>query len=318
MKRGVSSALLRNLKIDIHTGYGFIAILLWSTTVALVRSLAEQIGPLTAAASVYGISSFLCFALLFGKRNWAKNIKQLPRKYIGLGGAFFVLYMLFLFMAVGLAANRHQVLEVGLLNYLWPALTILFSLFFLNKKSNLLLIPGTLLALVGVFLVLTQGITISWTSFIENLGSNPIAYSLGLTAAITWALYSNITRRWAENHDSGALAIFMPATALVFFLILFIRPESKPWSAQAAGEVILLGVITALAYELWDVAMRKGNVVLVAAFSFWTPFFSTILSCIYLKVAAGISLWLGCILIVIGSLLSWASVSDRTVASSPQ
>jgi len=66
-----------------------------------------------------------------------------------------------------------------------------------------------------------------------------------------------------------------------------------------------------LAYILWDLAMRKGDIVFVAACSYFTPFFSTLLSCIYLQVSAGLTLWLGCGLIVAGSLLSWASVSEK-------
>ena len=56
--------------------------------------------------------------------------------------------------------------------------------------------------------------------------------------------------------------------------------------------------------------MRKGDIVFVAACSYFTPLLSTFLSCLYLQVAAGFSLWAGCILIVVGSFLSWVSVSD--------
>ena len=38
--------------LSFSTGSGLVAILLWSTTIALARSLSEQLGPLTAAASV--------------------------------------------------------------------------------------------------------------------------------------------------------------------------------------------------------------------------------------------------------------------------
>jgi drug/metabolite transporter (DMT)-like permease len=76
-------------------------------------------------------------------------------------------------------------------------------------------------------------------------------------------------------------------------------------------EVTFMGLATALAYILWDLAMRKGDMVFVAACSYFTPLLSTFLSCLYLQVAAGFNLWVGCLLIVAGSFLSWASVSDR-------
>jgi drug/metabolite transporter (DMT)-like permease len=74
-------------------------------------------------------------------------------------------------------------------------------------------------------------------------------------------------------------------------------------------EVAVLGAITALAYVLWDRSMRKGNLPLVVACSYLTPFLSTLVSCAYLGVLPGAQLWGGCALIVVGSLLSWRSVS---------
>jgi drug/metabolite transporter (DMT)-like permease len=73
--------------------------------------------------------------------------------------------------------------------------------------------------------------------------------------------------------------------------------------------------MTALAYVLWDVAMRKGNLLLVVACSYFTPLLSTLVSCVYLKVSPSPKLWIGCLLLVSGSLITWRSVSDRTATA---
>jgi drug/metabolite transporter (DMT)-like permease len=231
-------------------------------------------------------------------------------------GALFVLYMLALFVAVGMAADRYQVLEIGLLNYLWPALTILFSLLLLHKKGTFILVPGTLLALSGVFLVLTQGHPVSPASIIDNLSRNPTAYALGFMAALSWGLYSNLTRRWGGPPEAGgAVELFILVTGMVFLLFFWLTGEVRVWTWRAGLEVTFMGLATALAYILWDLAMRRGDLVFVAACSYFTPLLSTLLSCLYLQVTAGVSLWLGCLLIVAGSLLSWLSVSDRETQS---
>ena len=77
---------------------------------------------------------------------------------------------------------------------------------------------------------------------------------------------------------------------------------------RVLGEVAFLASATALGYLFWDIAMRKGNQMLVAACSYLTPFFSTVVSSIYLRVVPTVSLWLGCALIIAGSVLSWRSV----------
>jgi len=297
-------------KFDRNTLAGFAAILLWSTTIAIVRSLSEQVGGLTTAAAVYLIGGLFCLLRLGWRGKAIKSFRRLPLRYLLGCGAFFAFYMLVLYLAVGLAKNRQQVLEVGLLNYLWPALTIVFSLFLLNKKAGWLLLPGVFLAVAGIVFVIGQEVSLSWASFTENFCGNPVAYSFGLLAAIFWALYSNLTRRWAEG-SRGAVELFIPATGAFLLTFRLFHPETGSWTVRAGLEAVFLGAVTVVAYIFWDRAMRKGDVVLVAAFSYLTPLFSTAVSCLYLGIIPGVSLWIGCALIMAGSILSWLSVSER-------
>jgi len=292
------------------TAGGFGAILLWSTTIAVARSLSEQLGPVTAAAAVYGVAGAASLARLAGSDAKRRQIRHLPHNYLIGCGALFVAYMLFLYFAIGLAADRQQVLEIGLLNYLWPALTLLLSVAHLRKAATLLLFPGTVLALLGVILVLTHGADVSWRSFVHNVETNPAAYSLGLAAAVAWALYSVLACKWAGGSTTGGVDIFLPATAVVLLLIGLGVDEPRAWSVRSITEAVFLGMATYAAYGLWDAAMRTGNLVLVAAGSYMTPLFSTIASCLYLAIVPGPSLWLGCGMLVTGSLLSWYSVSN--------
>ena len=215
-----------------------------------------------------------------------------------------------IYLAVGLATDREQVLEIALVNYLWPALTILFSIPLLNKRGSLWLLPGTALALIGVFLVMTQGASVSWISLAEHLRKNPAAYLLALAAAVSWAFYSNLTRRWSVPGGGGAVEFFLIAAGLVLLGLRMLVIEPTRWGVQSVAEVLGLAAATALAYILWDLSMRRGNLLLVVAMSYFTPLLSTALSCVYLKVSPGPGLWLGCILLVGGSFLTWLSISD--------
>ena len=189
-------------------------------------------------------------------------------------------------------------------------------LLFLKKRASRWLVPGTALALTGVFLVMTQGGSVSWNSLTEHLQSNPVAYALALAAAISWALYSNLTRRWSGPKSDGAVELFIPVTGLVLLAMRLLTAEPTHWSLRALGEASGLAVVTTLAYFLWDVSMRKGNLLLVVACSYFTPLLSTLVSCAYLKVAPSPKLWIGCLLLVAGSLLSWRSVSPRPAPAS--
>jgi drug/metabolite transporter (DMT)-like permease len=293
---------------DPSTLLGIVAIVLWSATVALARSIAERVGPLTAGAAVYLVAGGFLGLHLFSRERSFRALRRLPRRYVLGCGGLFVLYTLALFLALGRAADRGQAIEIGLLNYLWPTLTILFALILLGQRAGVGLIPGTALALCGIFLVLTQGADVTWTSFVTNLRENPFAYGLGAFAAVAWGLYSNLTRRWGGSDGRGAVLVFTLATGLTFGVGRLFRPEPGTWDVRVASEVALLALSTALAYVCWDLAMRAGDVVLVASCSYLTPFLSTVVSCLYLQVRPGLGLWVGCALIIAGSFLSWKSI----------
>lgn len=300
--------MARRFDLDRNTALGLLAILLWSSTVALARSISEQVGPLTAGASVYVVAGLvLATGLAFGEDPRAR-LRRLPRAYLFGCGALFLIYTVALFLALGLATGRQQALEVGLVNYLWPALTVLLAPVILSKRAHFGLVPGIGLALVGTVLVLLQGSSVSWQSLRDNIAANPGAYALGLMAAVSWALYSTLTRRWTVPGSGSGVPLFVMTTGLVFSLARMLRPESSAWRPRVLAEITFLGVATALAYLFWDVAMRKGNVILVAACSYLTPFLATAIGCVYLWVVPGRNLWAGCLLIVAGSFVSWRSI----------
>lgn len=293
----------------LSTGGGLVAIVLWSTTFALARSLSERTGPITAGAAVYLIGGALCMIQVVLSGKGFGRYSRLPRLYLVGCGSLFVFYTAAIYLAVGLARDRNQMLEIALLNYLWPALTIVLSIPILNKKGTVWLVPGTMLGLAGVFTVMTQGTHVSWESIAGHLRSNPAAYALALAAAVAWALYSNLARRWSGPDNYGAVELFIPVTGLALLGLRFVRPESTDWNSGAVTEAVALAVVTAVAYFLWDTCMRRGNLLLVAAFSYFTPLLSTLVSCIYLGIKPAPKLWLGCLMVVAGSLISWRSVS---------
>jgi drug/metabolite transporter (DMT)-like permease len=157
------------------TAAGVLAIVLWSATFALARSVSEQVGSLTAGAAAYLFGGAVCLLRLWRSPEPLARVRTLSRGYLWGCGFLFILYTALIYLAVGLARNREQLLEIALVNYLWPAATVLLSVPLLRQYATLLLLPGTVCALAGVFLVMTQGAQLSWGSFREHLGSNPLA-----------------------------------------------------------------------------------------------------------------------------------------------
>ncbi len=287
---------------------GCLAIFFWGSTIAFSRSLTEQIGTFTAAASIFllsGILSCLCLAL---SRRARAAFTRLPWIYLIGCGFFFVVYMAGLYLAIGLTRNREQVIEVGLVNYLWPSLTLVFSIAILGNRARWTLVPGMVIACAGVILVTLHGGQWSWDSFASNVQGNWIPYLSALAAAVSWALYSNFSRRWAGGHEGNGVPVFLLITGCLLAAIRPLFPEDPQWTPGVAGELAYMALFpTLLAYLFWDRAMRRGNVVLVASLSYFTPLLSTAISCLYLDVPMGAALWAGCALVIAGALLcNWS------------
>jgi drug/metabolite transporter (DMT)-like permease len=136
---------------------GILAILIWSTNVAFSRSLIEDLGILTSGALSFIMASLIALVFLWRTRGSLRSLVQSSRNYLWVGGALFVLNNVALNCAIGLATSRPQVVAVGLLNYLWPTFSLLFSIPILNKRARLYLPLGVLVALSGVWLAATNG-----------------------------------------------------------------------------------------------------------------------------------------------------------------
>ena len=296
---------------NLNTIFGILAILFWGTTIAFSRSLTEQLGPLTAASWIYLLSGIWSCIYMISKPGGIKKTFQLPILYLIGCGALFVFYMVCLYLAVGLAFSREQVIEVSIINYLWPGLTLVFSLPILHKKAKITLIPGVVLAFSGFYLATVNSGMFSWEIFKGNFQVNYFPYLLAFVAAVSWGLYSNLVRRWAGHTEGGAVPLFLLVTGLILTAIRFMFPEESYWTPRVVAELLYMSVFpTFLAYFFWDKAMRKGKIILVASLSYFTPLLSIIISSLYLRVAVKANLWIACGLVITGAVICKFSIVD--------
>ncbi|GKW37112.1 aromatic amino acid DMT transporter YddG [Pectobacterium carotovorum] len=285
---------------------GLLAIFLWSTSVGLIRSLTEALGPIGGAAMIYSTST-LCLLAFYG----LPRIKTLPRIYLFAGGAMFVCYEIFLSLSIGLADSRMQAIEIGMINYLWPSLTILFSLFINQQKSRFLLWPGLALALGGIVWIM-KGES-DWTPELlwNNVLANPLAYSLAFSAALTWAIYCNITKRYGQG--KSGVSLFFLITALILWTQYSFSAESAiSLTLSSSLQLLFMGASTALAYSAWNAGIQHGNLTLLATASYFTPVLSTLLAALWLNITPAMSFWQGVAMVTAGSLLCWYATRTPT------
>ncbi|UPT55919.1 aromatic amino acid DMT transporter YddG [Dickeya zeae] len=278
---------------------GLLAIVLWSTSVGVIRSLTEALGALGGAAMIYTTSA-ICL-LLFGHRPTLRTHTSI---YLLLGGALFVSYEICFSLSIGMAQNRLQAMELGMINYLWPCLTILFSLFINQQKSRLWLWPGLALSITGILWILKGNGDWTPTLMWQNVSTNPLAYCMALAAALVWALYCNISRRFG-NGKSGILLFFIVTAMVLWGQYLHSDAPTFSFSIRTLLELLFIGASTALAYAAWDTGIQRGNMALLATASYFTPVLTTLMAALWLQTTPSVAFWQGVIMVTLGSLLSW-------------
>jgi len=287
---------------------GLLAILLWSSSIAVSRSLTESLGVFSAGAFSYILAGSLGVLYSFLRRDSRARPANLPLPYLVSCGSLFVVYQLCLYLAVGLAPNHYWVVVAGILNYLWPVLTLVFSIPILKTRARWWVIPGFVLALGGTVLAMAP----------ENGSTPPDAQAgavavavplLALAAAITWALYSNLARKHAAAQPGNAVPFFFLLSGMLMLVLRFIFHEESRWTTGNLLSLAYMSLLPCLiAYTLWDKAMRKGDIVLVTVLSYLTPLLSTALTCFWLGARPGLNLWLACLMLIAGALLSRSSL----------
>ena len=280
---------------------GMSAVVVWALMAGLLRLVSIGFGATLGTALIYTVASV---ALLVAR---PPKIHTVPRRYLVVGGLLFVSYESIFALAISMTASNIQAVEVSLVNYLWPTLTVLFCAVASGKKGALArVLPGAVIATIGVVVAVGGNAGFEPAQLAAHLGQNPLPYLLALIGAVIWALYSTVTPSMSQGAD--ATSLFFPGVALTLWIVFFASGPYLPAALPAASSLAALAgaaVCVASGYTLWGHGLIKGDVRKMAAFSYAAPVLSTLASSVLLGVALTPVYWAGTAAVFLGSLLNW-------------
>jgi drug/metabolite transporter (DMT)-like permease len=284
--------VLRLLTMTARTAtiIGFTAILLWST-LALFTAMSGRVPAfqLVGMTFVIGGLMILCVAVARGQ---IRRVLPTPASFaLGLYGPFgdSALY----YAAVKTAPPA----EANLIHYLWPLLIVLFAALLPGGGLKLRHLVGALIGLAATILLISGGL--------GSGGGLSLGHLLAALGAFVWASYSVLSRRFA-NVPSESLGVTMLGCSVAAF-VCHAAFETTLWSLSPVewGGVLGLGIGSiGLAFLVWDVGMKKGDVALLGVASYAAPVLSTIVLVIAGYAEASWLLAASCALIVVGALVA--------------
>ncbi len=244
------------------TGFG--AVVLWSL-LALLTVRTAPVPPLLLNALTFAIGGGVGLVWVMA----TGGLAQLARVPIGVyvfGTVGLFGYHLLYFTALRLAPPA----EAGLIAYLWPLLIVLFSGLLPGERLTSAHVGGAILAFAGAAMIVAAG---AGTATGPNA---PLGFALAFLCALTWATYSVISRRFGDV-PTASVTVFCLATAILSALA-HMAIEETVWPASATGwaATVALGLgPVGLAFFLWDVGMKKGDIQLLGVASYAAPLLST-------------------------------------------
>ncbi len=284
---------------------GVSAIVIWSMVIGMIRTVTQALGPIGGSAMIYTVSS----AILLVVAGFPK-IRVFPRTYLYFGTALFCLYELCFSLSLAYAHSSRQTAEVGMVNYLWPSLTVLFTVVFNRMKPGYLLVFGMLIAILGIGWVLGGEMGLDIRGMLANVEDNPFSYSLALVGAILWAGYCTLTNKAAAGNN-GITFFFMLTGALLWLAYLLGDNPPMRFSPTVVLHLLVAGLAIGLGYAAWNVGILKGNMAVLATASYFTPVLSSLSTAIVLRTPLPFSFWQGALMVCVGSLLCWISTRTR-------
>jgi len=290
--------------------FGLVAVAFWSFGASLVFLGAREAGPwpfVAVGSLIGGVLQLTCWRVYRGE--W-RSALRLPWRLWAVPLVCFVTYGLVWPWALA-TSNARQVLGVSLINYLWPILTVVFSVWWvpgvrLTSRTVLALglaVAGLAFANLKTIRELLAAGAVQEDSILPRM----LPYFLALVAAVTWGVYSAFLsrwRQWAKGYVTSPIGFL-----LIGLIACLVVGLTGTWPAKTSATAVWLTALygigpLAAGYLLWEIALPRARVQSLSLIAAATPVLSTALLCLFLKTLPGWELVVAALLVSGGVVVS--------------
>ncbi|QNL45742.1 DMT family transporter [Oscillibacter hominis] len=273
-----------------------ITVTVWATTFIASKKLLGIFSPLQILFMRF-ILAYIALWIIRPRRLKLSKKEELCFLLMGVFGGTLYFFTENTALLYTLAANVSIIVATA------PILTALLAHFCTrDEKLRSSSVWGFFIAITGVVLVVYNG------AFVLKV--NPIGDLLSLCAAISWAVYSMLLKRFASKYDSFLVTrrtmLWGILTALPLILI-----EGKPLTLSALKEptplfcLLFLGLVgSAACYVFWATAVERLGVVKTNSYIYLVPFITIVAAALLLKEPISFAAILGAGLITAGVVVA--------------
>lgn len=290
---------MQNSKLMGHV-FAIFTILVWGSCFVLTKNL---LGAGLTAIQIIPLRMGLAYIALLIMR---PRFMKLPLKdelmfvLIGITGGSFYFFLQNTALTYTYAAN------VSILVALSPILTVILAQLFSRSGEKLgkWVYIGAVVAIAGVVLVVLNG-TLSFHL-------SPVGDLLALAAALMWAVYSILIKKYTEQYDNFVVTRRVFLWAFITAVPLMLLTDGMPSMAAlfSAPKVwlswIFLAVFgNAICFAIWNIAFKSLGVVITNNYLYASPFVTVFVGWLLLKEPISLMSVVGAVLITVGVIFAY-------------
>ena len=280
----------------------FLVVAIWGTTfVSTKLLLLNGLSP----AHIFTLRFIIAYVMLLGASCFLPRHKWMSKNWkdelimFGLGVTGGSLY----FLTENAAMNYTTTTNTSLIVCLCPLFaSLLISICYKSERLHGLQIVGSLLAAIGVTIVVLNG------RFVLHL--SPIGDALAFAACLCWALYSLLLIPASKRYDTLFITRKVFAYGLLSMLPYYaIYPEMPPMEALLRYDTILqllfLGCIAStICFLVWNWVIRRLGAIVTTNYVYFNPVVTIL--CAWMVLNERITGWflLGTVMILTGMYLA--------------
>lgn len=223
-----------------YTVLGFLAILIWGTSAAFTKTLSSSLGAYTAAAIVNLMGGLFLIGRQAAANRGKKVFADVPKKYWVFCGALFVLYTATSYVSMTMVDTQEEIMTMVLIRFLWPLFTLVLTIPMLKKKASPWLVVSVSVSFLGI-VIAKMGMNwqqiIRFFSVVVNSGE-AAAYSMGLIVSLSWAVYTNLTKKYMNGRNVTGVGVFMLMSGIILGMVAFQVDEPRFFSWRVMGELL--------------------------------------------------------------------------------
>jgi drug/metabolite transporter (DMT)-like permease len=250
-----------------------LAVIMWASSFPLLKLALNYMPPVTLAAVRYSIAGSILVLLIFAKFGMVKSLQELRGDwkiltFLGLVGVALPNATL----NIGLQFTTASVSSI--IQACGPVFTVALAVIFLKERLGGAKIAGTILAIFGTLLLISQGgVDLDNSTFVGNL--------FVLLSAMFYSISGVVTKKALERHHPLTITGWNIAIGSLF-LCLFSPIEFGQTVAFPPDMIVILLILAVfpgcLAFLFYNYVLQKKDLSSISFFVYLIPVFSTIIS----------------------------------------